>query len=165
MHLLWADSHVGVKTMYNLVVAQDHTFVVGIEQWVVHNDCGPSADIGQARENYVQDNLSTLVSDDGSNLQPQVKLSVEGASTRADFMTDTGIYEVGGYSKSFNLDRIAKQFSVNAKVAQQTGRQAYFLYDMSGGSLPASIQRLADRWGVTVVQFSLPVPIYSVPEA
>ncbi len=27
----------GVKTMYNLEVAQDHTFVVGAGMWVVHN--------------------------------------------------------------------------------------------------------------------------------
>lgn len=35
--------------MYNLEVAQDHTFVVGMGQWVVHNACFPgenSADVG-----------------------------------------------------------------------------------------------------------------------
>src|SRR6266699_186906 len=47
MHLLRADGRVGVvtgwkvvpgtKTMYNLEVAQDHTFTVGAGQWVVHN--------------------------------------------------------------------------------------------------------------------------------
>jgi len=47
MHLLRADGHVGVVTgwkvvpgtqvMYNLEVAQDHTFTVGAGQWVVHN--------------------------------------------------------------------------------------------------------------------------------
>jgi hypothetical protein len=30
-----------MKVMYNLEVAQDHTFTVGIGQWVVHNECGP----------------------------------------------------------------------------------------------------------------------------
>ncbi len=49
MHLIEADGHVGVvtgwkvvpgtKVMYNLEVAQDHTFTVGDGQWVVHN-CG-----------------------------------------------------------------------------------------------------------------------------
>ena len=29
----------GVMTMYNLEVAQDHTFTVGVGEWVVHN-CG-----------------------------------------------------------------------------------------------------------------------------
>jgi len=51
MHLLRADGRVGVvtgwkvvpgtKTMYNLEVAQDHTFTVGTGQWVVHNTCDP----------------------------------------------------------------------------------------------------------------------------
>lgn len=32
----------GAKVMYNLEVAQDHTFTVGVGQWVVHNSdtCG-----------------------------------------------------------------------------------------------------------------------------
>ena len=33
----------GVKTMYNLEVAHDHTFVVGVGMWVVHN-CGGGFD-------------------------------------------------------------------------------------------------------------------------
>ncbi|MBA2392725.1 MAG: hypothetical protein H0V70_08260 [Ktedonobacteraceae bacterium] len=49
MHVVEADGQVGVvsgwrmvpgvKTMYNLEVAKDHTFVVGVGMWVVHN-CG-----------------------------------------------------------------------------------------------------------------------------
>ena len=52
MHVLRADGTHGVVTgwrvvpgtqvMYNLEVAQDHTFTVGSGEWVVHNDCGPS---------------------------------------------------------------------------------------------------------------------------
>ena len=51
MHVLRADGTYGivtgwkvvsgVKAMYNLEVAQDHTFVVGVGEWVVHN-CGSS---------------------------------------------------------------------------------------------------------------------------
>jgi len=40
----------GVRVMYNLEVAQDHTFTVGMGQWVVHNTCGgndPSSPGGQ----------------------------------------------------------------------------------------------------------------------
>jgi len=47
MHVLRADGRYGVvtgykvvlgaKVMYNLEVAQDHTFTVGVGQWVVHN--------------------------------------------------------------------------------------------------------------------------------
>jgi guanyl-specific ribonuclease Sa len=49
MHVLRADGYYGVitgyrlvpgaKVMYNLEVAQDHTFTVGVGQWVVHNFC------------------------------------------------------------------------------------------------------------------------------
>jgi Colicin D/Pretoxin HINT domain len=49
MHILRANGHVGVVTgwkvvpgvmvMYNLEVAQDHTFTVGDGQWIVHNLC------------------------------------------------------------------------------------------------------------------------------
>jgi death-on-curing family protein len=35
----------GVKTMYNLEVALDHTFVVGMGMWVVHN-CGGGFKVG-----------------------------------------------------------------------------------------------------------------------
>jgi len=58
MHVLQADGVYGVVTdwkviagtevMYNLEVAQDHTFTVGVGQWVVHNssggECGPTED-------------------------------------------------------------------------------------------------------------------------
>src|SRR5215469_9563222 len=50
MHVLRADGNYGVvmgwtvvpgtQVMYNLEVAQDHRFTVGVEQWVVHN-CTP----------------------------------------------------------------------------------------------------------------------------
>ena len=52
MHVVEADGQVGVisgwkvvpgvKAMYNLEVAQDHTYVVGSGQWIVHNSsyCG-----------------------------------------------------------------------------------------------------------------------------
>ena len=52
MHVLRADGTYGVVTgwkvvsgtqvMYDLEVAQDHTFTVGAEQWIVHN-CGGSS--------------------------------------------------------------------------------------------------------------------------
>ncbi len=50
MHVVKADGHVGIITMwkvvpgvsvmYNLEVAQDHTFTIGENQWIVHNKCG-----------------------------------------------------------------------------------------------------------------------------
>jgi RHS repeat-associated protein len=53
MHVVEADGQAGVisgwkvvpgvKVMYNLEVAQDHTFVVGVGMWVVHNCANPEA--------------------------------------------------------------------------------------------------------------------------
>lgn len=55
MHVLRADGTYGVVTgwkivpgssvMYNLEVAQDHTFTVGADQWVVHNASCPVKDL------------------------------------------------------------------------------------------------------------------------
>ncbi len=57
MHVVEADGQVGVisgwkvvagvQTMYNLEVAQDHTFVVGVGMWVVHN-CAKSGSSGNS---------------------------------------------------------------------------------------------------------------------
>ena len=65
MHLLRADGRVGVvtgwkvvpgtRTMYNLEVAQDHTFTVGAGQWVVHNCGGVPSEAEQAAD-YAQAN-------------------------------------------------------------------------------------------------------------
>ena len=46
----------GVKTMYNLEVAQDHTFTVGAGQWVVHN-CGITGIADPANQVEGQPNL------------------------------------------------------------------------------------------------------------
>jgi RHS repeat-associated protein len=73
MHVLRADGRIGVITgwkvvlgtslMYNLEVAQDHTFTVGVGQWVVHN-CGPDFD---AAANEIKNNydFSSLIDNAG----------------------------------------------------------------------------------------------------
>lgn len=63
MHILRADGSTGTvtdwkvvpgtKVMYNLEVAQDHTFTVGDGQWVVHNKCGPK-DYQTLRDNLAK---------------------------------------------------------------------------------------------------------------
>jgi hypothetical protein len=64
MHVRRADGSIGtvtgwklipgILTMYNLEVAQDHTFTVGNGQWVVHNsDCG-----GEIESQFPGDYLS-----------------------------------------------------------------------------------------------------------
>jgi len=75
MHLLRADGRVGVVTgwkvvpgtqvMYNLEVAQDHTFTVGTGQWVVHNCAsgpgtgGPGAHLPSGFPGESTDDLGT----------------------------------------------------------------------------------------------------------
>jgi hypothetical protein len=73
MHVVEADGQVGViggwksvqgaMTMYNLEVAQDHTFAVGVGQWVVHNtgpECddatpsGPSGSLTKVKDGYLK---------------------------------------------------------------------------------------------------------------
>jgi hypothetical protein len=166
MHVLRADRQWGMVTgwkvvpgtqvMYNLEVARDHTFTVGAGEWVVHNIGGLCSNLGDAREQYVQDNISSLIPDVGDNLRSQVKFSVKGASATADFVTDNAIIEVGGYDKVNDLVRFGKQMSVYAKSAKP-GQTVYFLYDATGGPIPAALQQIANRWGVTVVEFNLPV--------
>ena len=97
MHILQADGHYGVITgwkivpgsavMYNLDVAHDHTFTVGMGEWVVHNlnaPCGggdPSLDglgklknqvisVTQKGIDLVKQHLSQFLQDDGS-MYPQ----------------------------------------------------------------------------------------------
>ncbi len=65
MHVLRADGTYGVVTgwkvvpgaemMYDLEVAQDHTFTVGIQQWVVHN-----CDISGLANREAQDQVTRL---------------------------------------------------------------------------------------------------------
>lgn len=54
MHVMRADGQIGIVTgwrmvggsqaMDNLEVAQDHTFLVGTEGWIVHNACDGHVD-------------------------------------------------------------------------------------------------------------------------
>ena len=47
----------GIKMMYNLEVAQDHTFTVGVGEWVVHN-CGGGLPAGaEARAREISANI------------------------------------------------------------------------------------------------------------
>ena len=67
MHVLRADGRIGlitnwklipgVATMYNLEVANDHTFTVGTGEWIVHN-CTPIGE-GQYDQQMITDFLGT----------------------------------------------------------------------------------------------------------
>jgi RHS repeat-associated protein len=74
MHVVRADGSIGVitgwmllpgvKTMYNLEVAQDHTFTVGDEQWVVHNCAMPENPNAYIKPGAYQNGVKKL----GSNI-------------------------------------------------------------------------------------------------
>ena len=70
MHVRQADGSYGVVTkvvivpgamwMYNLTVAQDHTYTVGLEQWIVHNatNCGGNNQYAQNGNRYHYDQVN-----------------------------------------------------------------------------------------------------------
>jgi len=70
MHVLRADGQWGVVTgwkvvagtqvMYNLEVAQDHTFTVGVGEWVVHN-CNPDLIQNQQARNAAQRTINSFI--------------------------------------------------------------------------------------------------------
>ena len=70
MHVLRADGTYGVVTgwkvmpgtqvMYNLEVAQDHTFTVGDGQWVVHNTCRPGPDRSRKQVSKIVRSLARM---------------------------------------------------------------------------------------------------------
>ncbi len=85
MHVLRADGQWGLvtgwkvvpgtKVMYNLEVAQDHTFTVGSGEWVVHN-CASPIDVGVQRIEQVKNLLQNgqLIPDAGKFVQEGVEL-------------------------------------------------------------------------------------------
>ncbi len=69
MHIVEANGRVGVvsewrmvpgvKVMYNLEVAHDHTFVVGVGMWIVHN-CGSASDASKQAIDLVQNDTNKM---------------------------------------------------------------------------------------------------------
>ncbi|WP_052889094.1 hypothetical protein [Thermogemmatispora carboxidivorans] len=127
-----------------------------IDCWIQGGHPADVGNVGALREFYVKSHLDTLIPDYGGGVQEQVKLSVQGASAKADFVTSKAIIEVSGgprLSAKLLNDKM-KQFSVYSKIAAQTGRRVYFLWDKSSGApVPPELQRQAARWGVTIVEF------------
>jgi RHS repeat-associated protein len=83
MHILEANGSYGVVAtlvlvpggmwMYNLTVTQDHTYAVGLDQWIVHN-CGDDPPDGWTKENYGPDNKEgvsdfTHIDENGNRLE------------------------------------------------------------------------------------------------
>lgn len=105
MHVLRADGNVGVvigwhlvpgiRMMYNLEVAQDHTFTVGDGQWIVHN-CNIPVDVyrsGNASSPKISRNNLRPGSEytTGPDGEPQAVPGM-GVSTSADYPSRPGNY-------------------------------------------------------------------------
>ena len=108
MHVLRADGQSGVisgwkmvpgvKLMYNLEVAQDHTFTVGADEWVVHN-CGG----GDPENVFLPQNrypeAAANIRDSVEGGQPEV-LHTDPASANANRRASlTGYDRIPGYDR------------------------------------------------------------------
>jgi hypothetical protein len=161
MHVLRSDGRYGVitgykvvpgaKVMYNLEVAQDHTFTVGSGQWVVHNCAAPN--VGQQRVNYVLNNLNSLVNDPGQVLGRDVDLITNFGSTDVDIDAENFIGEVGGPMKGVELSKFGEKMQKLQVLALQDSRPLYFFYDASSGPISSQLAAIAGKWGATVIQF------------
>ena len=141
MHILRADGRVGVvtgwkvvpgtKTMYNLEVAQDHTFTVGIGQWVVHNNCGPGDEFtpgGRRLTSHAQDSVP------GHGLTPgQVDDAIDNYSYKGQQADDATVFiqKLPGRGRRYNVAIVGDQGVVTA----------------IGNLDPRELNRLASRYG------------------
>ena len=133
MHIQRADGRIGIvtkwqlvpgmQTMYNLEVAQDHTFTVGDGEWIVHN-CTPSAFDSAMREAYASmDVHNQLAAKAGLALQkagiPIVKFLTklnsdgsfpgDGSGGEIDLETPNMIVEVkSGVTLTGQMDQITE---------------------------------------------------------
>ena len=101
MHILRADGTYGIvtnwklvpgtKVMYNLEVAQDHTFTVGTEQWVVHN-CGDTLPAqAQARADEIGNAIDSQIGSwNRSALTVGVSIVEDGGELRTWITTNEG---------------------------------------------------------------------------
>jgi len=165
MHILRADGRVGVvtgwkvvpgtKVMYNLEVAQDHTFTVGTGQWVVHN-CASGPSVEQQRLNHVKTIANTSIPDLGTFVDSNLELMTNFGSTDIDLLYDNGLLEVGGPMKSNDLRAFGQKLQRLQSYAQQERIGLYFFYDASTGPISPRLQAVAGKWGAEVIPFILP---------
>ncbi len=107
MHILRADGNIGVvtgwkvvpgtKAMYNLTVAQDHTFTVGMGQWVVHNTGCGDLNGPNARHFYSNISQKSLAKDMNTVIAPGTDVGTDVDAINAGEVTPVnGTYTVNG---------------------------------------------------------------------
>jgi len=176
MHLLRADGTYGIVTgwkvvpgtqvMYNLEVAQDHTFTVGVGQWVVHNCPGGSGSPlrGKSREQYVRDNLNSIFGTDMGTPEPSIEITTTLGHTDVDIPTDTSLIEVAGQAHVSSDAQISRfynkmqKYNAYASTPEGGGRGVYIAFDNSAGGMPPQVQSKLSSWGITIAEFTWPGP-------
>jgi hypothetical protein len=147
----------GAQTMYNLEVTQDHTFIVGAGQWIVHNDCGLNS------EGYFRENYKVLTNDSGELRPNPGSIKTPLGVTDIDAETENSVVSVGTHSKFYNPDgtlnnaRVTSFYNAIDKYRSIAGtRQVYFAYDTRWGDEPILakvLMKLAQR-NVNVIYFN-----------
>lgn len=99
MHVLRADGSFGmvtgwkmvpgIQTMYNLEVAQDHTFTVGDGQWVVHNCSLPEGEAGSVTYSRVQGGTPPNASHSRISVNVDGSISIENTSANLNVSVGT----------------------------------------------------------------------------
>ena len=182
MHVLRADGSFGVVTgwkrvagtavMYNLTVQQDHTFVVGADEWVVHNTCLDP----QAILTRLQKELQT---GRGTANYPYRKQNGQATNSLSELYDSNGKLVATGMSDSRKTDDIFGDVQCSEGNCLINGRplvrgETYRLFTAQIKGLPAcsacqeDLQIAADRYGITINVYSIdadgnvrPVVVYS----
>jgi hypothetical protein len=128
MHVLRADGTVGIvtgwkvvsgtKVMYNLEVAQDHTFTVGDGQWVVHNECNR----GKLRNNL---GLQTGDPYQGQHIIPCQLASGGSTPSQLVVKAEEGGLDINGAGNGIALPN-SKEGSLSDNLPQHLGRHTNY---------------------------------------
>jgi hypothetical protein len=156
MHVAEADGQMGVitvwkvvpgvKTMYNLEIARDHTFTVGAGQWIVHNSCLPDSFVNNTDElpqsptfrypGYLKGHFT----DHGSEV---------GASTEEEYLSKAQSF-LGGAPK----DGVAQGVNGNLYYRYNINTGEYGIVNTRGTIVTYyNISNKADPWGYFRKQF------------
>jgi len=171
MHVLRADGSIGVVTdwkrvpgtsvMYNLTVQQDHTFVVGVDQWVVHNVCveTPQQIASRLRTQVTANRGNTSLAIKKANGRPTNSISELYESNGKRIAT--GISDASKEDPIFGDVQCSEgNCLINGRTLLQKG-ETYDLYTAQNKGYPAcdacieDLQIAADKAGITIRDFSV----------
>jgi len=145
MHILRADGSVGVvtgwkvvpgiRTMYNLEVAQDHTFTVGSGQWVVHNQCS-DRDRAELRRN---------VELQGTLQEGQAAHHIVPCELRSDPLVQRAGFDINSAENGIGLPT-TEEMSLTDELPQHSGSHPAYTRAV-GRMLTSASDNLAEEYG------------------